>query len=103
MASVVKVAHQVAQLVADIARASTEQRAGIEQVNTTISQMDSATQSNAALVQEINGTMESLLDQAAALVAATSQFRLDEQPSATGDAVAVVEMPALQPLAWQGS
>ena len=103
MASVVKVAHEVAQLVSDIARASSEQRAGIEQVNTTISQMDSATQSNAALVQEINGTMESLLDQAAALVAATSQFRLDEEPSATGEAVAVVEMPALQPLAWQGS
>ncbi|MCC2633462.1 MAG: methyl-accepting chemotaxis protein [Ramlibacter sp.] len=102
MARVVKVAHEVAQLVSDIARASSEQRAGIEQVNTTIAQMDSATQSNAALVQEINGTIESLLAQAGELVAATSRFRLDEEQAEAVDDVAVVEMPALQPLAWQG-
>lgn len=103
MARVLKVAHEVAQLVSDIARASSEQRAGIEQVNSTIAQMDSATQSNAALVQEINGTIESLLAQAGELVAATSRFRLDDGQAEAVDDVAVVEVPALQPLAWQGS
>ena len=101
MARVVAVAHEVARLVSDIALASNEQRAGIEQVNTTISQMDSATQSNAALVQEINGTIESLLAQAGELMAATSRFRLDDEETAEAGDVTVVEMPALQPLAWQ--
>ena len=102
MARVVAVASEVAQLVSDIAVASNEQRAGIEQVNTTISQMDSATQSNAALVQEINGSIELLLAQAAELMAATSRFRLDDQDTEADSDVAVVEMPSLQPLAWQG-
>jgi methyl-accepting chemotaxis protein len=103
MAKVVRVAHDVAQLVSDIARASGEQRAGIEQVNTTISQMDSATQSNASLVQEINGSIEALLDQAGELVEATRRFRLDDHEDRT-DSVAVMAVPAAaQPLAWQGS
>jgi methyl-accepting chemotaxis protein len=103
MAKVVRVAHEVAQLVSDIARASGEQRAGIEQVNTTISQMDSATQSNAALVQEINTTIESLLAQAGELVEATSRFRLDEHEESANGELSVVDVPALQPLAWQGT
>lgn len=103
MARVVAVAQEVARLVSDIAVASNEQRAGIEQVNTTISQMDSATQSNAALVQEINGTIESLLAQAGELTAATSRFRLDDTETETAESgeATVVEMPTLQPLAWQ--
>ncbi|MEJ5988830.1 methyl-accepting chemotaxis protein [Ramlibacter sp. PS3R-8] len=103
MARVVQVAHEVAQLVSDIARASSEQRAGIEQVNSTIAQMDSATQSNAALVQDINGTIESLLAEASELVAATHRFRLDEQDGGVDADVTVMELPTLQPLAWQGS
>ncbi|MDB5857069.1 MAG: methyl-accepting chemotaxis sensory transducer [Ramlibacter sp.] len=103
MAQVVRVAHEVAQLVADIARASGEQRAGIEQVNTTISQMDSATQSNASLVQEINGTIETLLAQAGDLVAATSRFRLDDHELGSAAYVADADLPALQPLDWQGA
>jgi methyl-accepting chemotaxis protein len=103
MAKVVRVAHEVAQLVSDIARASGEQRAGIEQVNTTISQMDTATQSNAALVQEINTTIEALLAEAAELVAATSRFRLDDKDEVVAAETVEAELPALQPLAWQGS
>ena len=101
MAKVVQVAHQVAQLVADIARASGEQRAGIEQVNTTIGQMDSATQSNAALVQEINGTIETLLAQAGELVAATSRFRLDDHDAAVAMELQEAEPSPLQPVEWQ--
>jgi methyl-accepting chemotaxis protein len=103
MARVVAVAHEVAQLVSNIATASNEQRAGIEQVNTTISQMDSATQSNAALVQEINGTIESLLAQAGELIEATSRFRLDDEDTGQAGEMDVVEMPSLRPLAWQAA
>jgi methyl-accepting chemotaxis protein len=91
MARVVQVARQLAQLVADIARGSEEQRSGIEQVNTTIAQMDTATQRNAALVQEINGLSEGLLEQARELSAATSRFRLEADRT---DAIAVEEVPA---------
>jgi len=94
MAKVVKVAHELAQLVADIARAGEEQRAGIEQVNTTISQMDSSTQSNAALVQEINGFIDALLAQARELQEATSRFRLEESVQERSDSALYRPLPA---------
>jgi methyl-accepting chemotaxis protein len=43
----------VADIVADIAHASAEQAAGIEQVNKALSQMDEVTQQNSALVEEM--------------------------------------------------
>ena len=81
MDKVVRVARDVAQVVADIAGASAEQRSGIEQVNTTVGQLDAATQSNASLVQEISGLTESLLAGARELIEATSRFRLGEDDS----------------------
>lgn len=82
MEKVVRVAREVAQVVADIARASEEQRSGIEQVNTTVAQLDTATQSNAGLVQEINTLTDSLLAGARDLVAAANRFRLDADAAA---------------------
>ncbi|MGV3570274.1 MAG: methyl-accepting chemotaxis protein [Ramlibacter sp.] len=84
MEGVVKTAHEVARLVTDIAVASEEQRSGIEQVNATIAQMDGVTQSNAGLVQEINGLADVLLGQARELVTAASRFTLDESTEAGG-------------------
>jgi methyl-accepting chemotaxis protein len=49
----------------EIAAASQEQSAGIEQVNQAIAQMDEMTQQNAALVEEAAASAESLQDQAA--------------------------------------
>lgn len=100
MDKVVRVARDVAQVVAEIARASEEQRVGIEQVNTTIAQLDAATQSNAGLVQEISTQTESLLASARELVGAADRFRLD----ADADAAAPVEQPAEAAppaVAWQ--
>jgi methyl-accepting chemotaxis protein len=77
MDKVVRVARDVAQVVADIARASEEQRVGIEQVNATIAQLDTATQSNAMLVQQINALAEGLLGGSRELVASAGRFRLD--------------------------
>jgi methyl-accepting chemotaxis protein len=96
MAGVVQVARRLAQLVADIAQGSTEQRAGIEQVNSTIAQMDTATQSNAALVQEINDFIEGLLEQARELSDATSRFRLEGNRD-----VAVETVPTTRPMLLQ--
>jgi uncharacterized phage infection (PIP) family protein YhgE len=61
----------------EIAAASQEQSAGIEQVNQAISQMDDVTQQNAALVEEAAAAAESLQEQAGKLAEAVSVFKLD--------------------------
>jgi methyl-accepting chemotaxis protein len=43
---------RVSDIIAEISHASQEQRAGIEQVNQAIGDMDQVTQQNAALVEE---------------------------------------------------
>jgi len=61
----------------EIAAASQEQSAGIEQVNQAVGQMDEMTQQNAALVEQAAAAAESLQDQAARLAEAVSVFKLD--------------------------
>jgi uncharacterized phage infection (PIP) family protein YhgE len=61
----------------EIAAASQEQSAGIEQVNQAIAQMDDVTQQNAALVEQAAAAAESLQDQAGKLTEAVSVFKLD--------------------------
>ncbi|KAA3649476.1 MAG: hypothetical protein DWQ11_19235, partial [Proteobacteria bacterium] len=63
-------------LVTDIANASREQSAGIEQVTQAVSQMDEVTQHNAALVEQATAAAVGLEDQARALVAMVRRFRL---------------------------
>lgn len=67
---------QVNGLMRQIAEASVEQASGIGQVSQTITQMDSATQQNAALVEEATAAARSMADQAAALADLTSRFAL---------------------------
>jgi len=62
-------------VVAEIAAASGEQSAGIEQVNTVIAQLDSSTQENAALVEEGAAASKSMQQQAEKLVLQMSYFR----------------------------
>ncbi|MRV73317.1 hypothetical protein GJ700_16520, partial [Duganella sp. FT92W] len=63
-------------MLADIARASGEQAAGLGQVSAAVSQMDGLTQQNAALVEQAAGAMAALSDQAAALAQDAAVFRL---------------------------
>jgi methyl-accepting chemotaxis protein len=63
MAGIVKQVQTVATLMQDIASATIEQASGIEQVSTTVVQMDKATQQNAALVEEAAAAARSLDDQ----------------------------------------
>jgi aerotaxis receptor len=55
---------QVTDLMGDISMASREQSAGIEQVNLAITQMDTITQQNAALVEQSAAAAETLKEQA---------------------------------------
>ncbi|MBW8371534.1 MAG: hypothetical protein K0M66_11285, partial [Thiobacillus sp.] len=68
---------RVTDIMSEIAAASQEQSSGIEQVNQAITQMDDATQQNAALVEEAAAAAESLQNQAGKLAEAVSVFKLD--------------------------
>jgi methyl-accepting chemotaxis protein len=80
---------RVTDIMSDIANASAEQSAGIEQVNLSIIEMDGMTQQNAALVEEAAAAFQSLQDQAAELQRVVSIFKLAE-----GEEPAVVDAPA---------
>jgi methyl-accepting chemotaxis protein len=67
-------ARKVDELVAQIASASKEQSIGITQVNTSISQMDKVTQSNAANAEETASASEELNAQAEALKEAVQRL-----------------------------
>lgn len=77
---------KVSDIVAEIAAASREQSAGIDQVNRAVMQMDEMTQQNAALVEEATAASRSMADQARSLSESLAHYRLgaDEQGSAIG-------------------
>ncbi|MBI5430050.1 MAG: hypothetical protein HY938_06275 [Nitrosomonadales bacterium] len=77
MTEIVAAVKRVTDIMSEISAASIEQSAGIEQVNQAIVQMDEVTQQNAALVEEAAAAAESMQDQAAALMAAVSAFKLE--------------------------
>jgi methyl-accepting chemotaxis protein len=65
--------------VGEISSASVEQSEGVSQVGEAVTQMDQATQQNAALVEESAAAAASLKQQAEQLVAAVSVFKLAPQ------------------------
>lgn len=67
-----------------IGTASREQSVGIVQVGTAISQLDQATQQNAALVEQTDSASSSLADQARVLLESVSRFRLQDPPTKVG-------------------
>lgn len=82
MTSIVQSVQKVAHIMADIAAASSEQSAGIEQINQSVAQMDENTQQNAALVEQAAAAAQSLRDQAGVLMDLVQRFELETQPHA---------------------
>ena len=76
MEDIVMAVKMVTDIVSEIAAASLEQSAGIDQVNNAITNMDEVTQQNAALVEQAAAAAMSLQHQAQELAEATSQFKL---------------------------
>ena len=70
---------EVAAIMAEITAASDEQRAGIEQVNIAVGQMDGATHQNAVLVEQAAAAAQSLQDQAATLNETIRMFKIEEK------------------------
>jgi len=77
MAEIVGSVQRVSDMIGEITAATSEQNAGIGQVNTTVSQLDQMTQQNAALVEESAAAAESLKQQALALAEVVGNFRLE--------------------------
>jgi hypothetical protein len=88
MNEIVSAVKRVTDIMSEIAAASNEQTAGIEQVNKAITQMDEVTQQNAALVEEASASAESMKEQALALSAAVSVFKLNKAMASSQSQVA---------------
>ena len=65
---------KVSDIVAEIAAASREQAAGIEQVNRAVMQMDELTQQNAALVEQATAASQAMVEQASGLNEMLARF-----------------------------
>jgi aerotaxis receptor len=89
MGSALQAVGQVGSVLEEISTASSEQRLGISQINDAITQMDSLTQQNAAMVEELAATARALQSQTNEVSNSMRLFRLKpgEQTVAQIDAV----------------
>lgn len=78
MQEVVTSISRVTDIVSEITAASVEQSTGIKGINQAVSQMESATQQNAALVEEATAATKSMEDQAGKLMRAVNLFKIDD-------------------------
>ncbi|HPS87886.1 MAG TPA: methyl-accepting chemotaxis protein, partial [Spirochaetota bacterium] len=69
----------VARVVSEIAASSNEQKQGMDQIATAISDLDSMTQHNAALVEETAAASEEMANQAQELIGLMSQFKIRDE------------------------
>ncbi|MBI3347068.1 MAG: MCP four helix bundle domain-containing protein [Burkholderiales bacterium] len=86
---------KVTDLVGEITVSSREQSEGVGQINAAVSQLDQATQQNAALVEQTAAAAESMRMQTAKLAEAVAAFRVDggAQRSAPRPAPAAANTP----------
>lgn len=87
MQDVVGAVRRVTDIMSEISAASSEQSAGIEQVNQAITTMDENTQQNAALVEQAAAAAESLEDQANNLTQTVAIFKLKAGQQSTRPAI----------------
>ena len=94
MQDIVQSVQRVTDMIGEITAASTEQSAGIAQVNQAVGNLDQMTQQNAALVEESTAAAQSLREQAEQLAQAVSQFKVS---GAAADAMAAPRRHAPSP------
>ncbi len=95
MGQVVASVQQLATIMSEITVASREQSAGIGEINTAVTHMDTMTQQNAALVEQAAAAAESLQEQAVDLAQAVGMFRLGDTVAASAPARPVNARPAV--------
>jgi methyl-accepting chemotaxis protein len=81
MQEIVNSVKRVSDIIGEIAAASSEQSAGIAQINDAVMKMDDVTQQNTALVEEAAAAAESMMEQAEELMNVVSVFSIDDEVS----------------------
>jgi len=97
MTEVVDSIRRVTDIVGEISGASTEQSLGVSQVGEAVSQMDRATQQNAALVEEMAAAASGLKTQANDLVETVAIFKLGEADSHSAASISTANVRAHSP------
>jgi hypothetical protein len=77
---------KVTDIVSEIAAASGEQSAGIEQVNKAVMHLDELTQQNASLVEEASAASQAMAEQARGLHGAMEHYRVGDLGANTAEA-----------------
>jgi len=80
MEEIVSSVGRVTEMMLNISLATSEQEAGIGQINQAIGQMDATTQQNASLVEQASAASQALRDQARQMEDVVSVFHLEERP-----------------------
>jgi len=94
---------KVTDLVGEIMVSSREQADGVTQINVAVSQLDQATQQNAALVEETAAAAESMRQQTDKLAQTVSAFKVNEPGQVAARTPAPVHRPAAKsaPVAYK--
>ena len=95
LAELVPTIKKTAELIQDVAAASKEQSAGVDQINKAMNQVDTVTQRNASSAEELSSTAEELAAQSKQLQQLMTFFRVtSDQPSHTEPTKKVFRRPA---------
>ena len=92
---------KVSDVITEITAASQEQTSGINQIHQAITQMDDATQQNAALVEEAAAASQALNEQAIALSTLVDSFSVDQTWEVTAKATGKKKSPMLPHIAFK--
>ena len=84
LAGIIEIVRRVAEIAPEIAAGSREQSRSIAEINKALGDLDTATQQNAALVEQSSAAAASRADQAGQLVAVAAGFRGDNGAYARG-------------------
>jgi methyl-accepting chemotaxis protein len=103
MEQVVDSVQRVTGIIGEIADASAEQTAGLDQVHHAISAMDQATQQNAALVEQAAAAAAAMREETGKLNQAIGAFRLAPEPEGDGEAAAPAPAAGIGPARRPGT
>jgi hypothetical protein len=92
MGEIVQAVRRVTDIMGEISAASEEQSDGIEQVNRAVTQMDSVTQQNAALVEQAAAAAASLEDQTRQLKDIVGHWQIERNPAKPSATVAAARL-----------
>lgn len=95
MQDMVGAIRRVTDIMGEISAASHEQSSGVVQVGEAITQMDQATQQNAALVEESAAAAQGLRNQAESLLRAISRFQLERGAASSAHSAPAAKVLAL--------